>query len=170
MIIATITKQWVGDPTKGEHPFNIFTQLNFSTDGAIPALGYKAGDIIQSTQIVVSDLDELYKQVGNWVATCERRIANLLLLKSKPVEQAIIVEPSLYKFEPPVVDEEALAKQQAEQEYQQKRQALIQAKQDLEVELITQEEYAAIQSSALSAKAIATWRPGPVETVGIIKG
>jgi len=154
MIQATIVRQRIGDPAKRENPFNIYTDINLSTDSDIPELGFKVGDVILSPDtILVSDLSILYQQINNFVAACESRIANMLTIKANPITQPVIVDPSLYQPEPaPSLTDDEVAALQAAQAYQQQRQTLIQAKQDLDIGLIQQADFNAIQSSAIEAK------------------
>jgi hypothetical protein len=164
MIQATITKQWIGDPAKVENLFNIYTLINIFTDTAIPALGLNAGDVLSSNvQILVSDIENLYQQINNHVTSHEKRIANMLFLKANPISQATIVDPSLYRPIPQVpLTEEEKAKMLAEQEYQQKRQELITAKQNLDIGIIALAEFDKIKAEVINVKPVADVKEEPI--------
>jgi hypothetical protein len=151
MIIATKKRQVWGDPGKGQSRFNIYAQFNFSTDSDITELGLRAGDVIEANvDMIVSDVDELNRQVNNWIVSCTKRMNEQIAWANNPEQLPRIMDPSEYS---PATPAEPDPVQIAQQEYNQKRMTLITAKQDLEVELITAEEYAAIQAEAQTAKA-----------------
>jgi hypothetical protein len=148
MIIATVTKRWWGIRGRNENPNTLFIDVNFSTDVDIPSMGLKAGDVITSVRDEIGEplrfsnpLDES-RIINDWV----NQIAIRLQDQSQTKETPYIVSLNNEQPEVSQLDE-------AQSIYFQKRQALITAKQDLDIGLIAKQDFDNIQADTLSAKA-----------------
>jgi hypothetical protein len=158
MIYATNVERHWGTTGKGENRNTLYTLFRFKTDIDIPELGYDAGDVIDEYRATVSDPNLLGKIVNDWVSAITAKIQARLDWLKQPENiggQAFDVDLSAFQAKPAELSAEQISLQTAQRDYQQKRRFLIQAKQDLEIGLVTQEDFAAIQTDAVAAKATA---------------
>jgi len=152
MIIATVVNRAWGDPGKKQNPFTLYFDINLSSKEDIPELDIKAGDVLKSSQSILgrqmtcSNPADEKRIIRDWVNAESALLASQLADKLNPKETPYEVD--LTPDEAPEPDPVVIA----QQDYNQKRQLLIQAKQDLDIGLIAQADFEAIQTDALTAK------------------
>jgi hypothetical protein len=160
MIIATKTREWTGNPNKGERRFDWYALVNFSTDADIDILGYKAGDVVENglnVPFLTRGPQEMDRQINNWVVEFESLLASLIYRKNNPVTLPAVVDLSAYRKPTPVeLSEEDKALQMAQRDYQQKLGALDLAKKELELGYITQDEFDAMKAEGAALRATMT--------------